>query len=121
MKQKTKNQLRWIFKTMILIGIGMVLFKYVPMHIYGKDILFDASSHMAWTSWGLYVGWFFIDQNKSWRSPYLILSALILIIMGVQRIISHQHDEVGVILGLVVAFFAITIPRWSEFKKRLKF
>ena len=101
--------------------IGLVLFKYIPMMIYGNDILFDASSHIVWTSWALYIIWFFIDQNKSWRIPYLILSAAILILMGVQRIIAHQHNEVGIMLGLLVAFFAMVIPRWKEFTKELRF
>lgn len=121
MKLHTKQQLKWIFKTTILMGIGLIIFKYIPMEIYGKEILFDASSHMAWTSWGLYVAWFFIDQNKKWRIPYLVLSSVILVIMGIQRIVAGEHNEVGVLLGLGVAFFAITIPRWTEFTRGLKF
>ena len=121
MKPHRKKQLIWIIKTWFLTAIGLVLFKYIPMYYYGKEILFDASSHMAWTGFGLYFFWFFIDQKRSWRLPYLILSAVILIIMGVQRIISGEHNEIGVMLGLAVSFFAIIIPRWKEFRKSLKF
>src|SRR3989344_1835741 len=121
MKFHTKKQLIWIFWTTIISGIGLGLFKYLPMYVYGKDILFDASSHMIWTSWGLYVIWFFVDQNKKLRIPYLIFSAVVLTIMGIQRIISHNHNEVGVMLGLGIAGIAIIIPRLKEFLKGVKF
>ncbi len=103
------------------MGIGLILFKYIPMYIYGKYILWDASSHMAWTTWGLYVLWFFVDQKKSWRMPYFIFSAVVLIIMGIQRIVAGEHNEIGVMLGLAVAGIAIIIPRWKEFRKGVKF
>lgn len=121
MKPRTKQQLIWIIWTTIIMGIGLILFKYIPMYIYGKYILFDASSHIVWTSWGLYVLWFFVDQKKSWRVPYLILSAVILIIMGIQRIIVGEHNEIGVILGLIIVGIAIAIPRWKEFRKGVEF
>jgi hypothetical protein len=117
----TKRQIKWIIVTTFIMIIGLILFKYLPMQIWGKDIQFDASSHIIWTSWGLYVLWFFIDQKKSWRVPYFIFSAIILIIMGMQRIIAKQHNEVGVMLGLAIAFFAIMIPRWKEFKEGVEF
>ena len=121
MNERTKKQLVWLFWTTILMAIGLILFKYIPMYFYGKDILFDASSHIIWTGWGLYVAWFFIDQKKSWRIPYFIFAAIVLIIMGIQRIIAGEHNEIGVMLGLLVAGFAIIIPRWNEFKKGVKF
>lgn len=116
-----KKQIKWIIMTWIIIAIGLVLFKYLPMQIYGKEILFDASSHIVWTSFAIYVLWFFVDQNKSWKTPYFIFSAAVLIIMSIQRIITKQHNEVGIMLGFVVVGLAILIPRWKEFKKRLKF
>ena len=121
MKLHTKKQLTWLLWTTIIIAIGLILFKYIPMYVYGKDILFDASSHIVWTSWVLYVIWFFVDQKKSWRIPYFIFAAVVLIIMGIQRIIAKQHNEVGVMLGLAIAAIAIVIPRWKEFKKGVKF
>ncbi|MEK6833814.1 MAG: hypothetical protein AABY32_07260 [Nanoarchaeota archaeon] len=121
MRPRTKQQLTWILWTTIIMAIGLILFKYIPMYIYGKDILFDASSHIVWTSWGLYVLWFFVDQKKSLRIPYFIFSAVVLIIMGIQRIIAGEHNEIGVMLGLIVAGVAIIIPRWKEFRKGVKF
>jgi len=121
MNSHTKQQLIWILWTTIIMIIGLIIFKYIPMYIYGKDILFDASSHMVWTSFGLYVIWFFIDQKKSWRIPYFIFSGVVLIIMGIQRIIVRQHNELGVMLGLTIVAIAIIIPRWREFKKGVNF
>jgi hypothetical protein len=120
MKFHTRQQIIWVIWTTVIMVVGLILFKYIPMYIYGKDILFDASSHMAWTSWGLYVFWFFIDQKKSWRVPYFALSAVILMIMGVQRIVVGAHNEIGVMLGLAVVGIAIIIPRWKEFKEGIK-
>lgn len=121
MKPHIKKQIKWLCWTFVLNVIGLVIFKYIPMQIYEKDILFDASSHIAWTGFGLYFLWFFIDQNKNWRIPYFILSGIILIFMSIQRVLAHQHNEVGVLLGFAVISLAIVIPRWKEFLKGVKF
>ena len=126
MKLHTKQQLIWIAWTTLIMIIGLILFKYIPMYInylrFGtSDILYDASSHIVWTSWGLYVVWFFVDQKKSWRIPYFILSGAILVIMAIQRIIVGAHNEVGIMLGLAVTGVAIIIPRWKEFRRNVKF
>ena len=121
MKSHIKQQLIWIFWTTLIIVIGMILFKYIPMYLYGKDILYDASNHVVWTSWGLYIAWFFIDQKKSWRIPYFIFAGAVVIIMSIQRIIAQQHNEVGVILALAIAGISIVAPRWNEFTKEVDF
>jgi hypothetical protein len=121
LKANTKQKLAWILWTAIIMAAGLILFKYIPMYIYGKDIQFDASSHIVWTSFVLYVLWFFIDQKKSWRIPYFIFSGAILIIMGIQRIVVGAHNEIGLMLGLAIAAIAIIIPRWKEFKKGVRF
>jgi membrane-associated phospholipid phosphatase len=120
-KMHTKQQLMWLLWTTIIMIIGLILFKYIPMHLYGKDILFDASSHVAWTTWGLYILWFFVAPKKSWRIPYFIFSAMVLTVMGIQRIIAGAHNLVGVILGLAIAVIAIVAPRWNEFRKGVYF
>lgn len=116
-----KQQLTWIFWTTVIVISGLILFKYIPMYLYGEDILYDASSHVIWTTWGLYIAWFFIDQKKSWRIPYFIFAGAIVIIMSIQRIIAQEHNEVGVILALVIAAIAIVAPRWNEFKQEVDF
>jgi len=121
MKPHVKKQIKWLCWTFIINIIGLILLKYTPMWIYGKDILFDASSHIAWTGFILYFLWFFVDQNKNWRIPYFILSGVILVFMAIQRVVANQHNEVGVILGALVISLAILLPRFKEFKKRLDF
>jgi hypothetical protein len=121
MKSQTKQKLMWLLLTAVIMIIGLIIFKYIPMYIYGRNILFDASSHMVWTSFALYVIWFFIDKKESWRLPYFIFSAMILAIIGIQRIIVGEHNEIGIMIGLAIAFIAIIIPRWKEFKKGVSF
>lgn len=121
MKPHIIKQIIWLIETAILTLAGLVLFKYIPMMIWGKYILFDASSHIAWTSFGLYFVWFFVDQNKYLRIPYMFLASVILILMAVQRIIAGEHNEIGVLLGFFVAGMAIIIPRWGEFRRGIRF
>lgn len=121
MNAHTRKQIIWVIETAILTLAGLVLFKYIPMMIFGNDILFDASSHVAWTSFGLYAVWFFVDQNKNLRIPYMLLASVILVLMAVQRIIVGEHNEIGILLGFFVAGMAIIIPRWKEFLRNLKF
>lgn len=121
MNPKTKTQIRKIILAGILMAIGLILFKYIPMQIYGKNILFDASSHVVWTIFGLYIIWFFIDQNKSWRIPFFILSAALLIIISIQRIIAQKHNEIGILLGLAIAGISIAISHWKEIHRKIKF
>ncbi|MGY4884848.1 MAG: hypothetical protein ACP5NZ_04695 [Nanobdellota archaeon] len=116
-----KKQLIWIFWTTIIVVVGLIIFKYLPMYLYGEDILYDLSSHVIWTIWGLYIVWFFIDQKKSWRIPYFILAGAVVIIMSIQRIIARQHNEIGVILAIVVGGLAIVVPRWKELTKGVEF
>jgi O-antigen/teichoic acid export membrane protein len=120
-KLHTKQQLTWIFWTTLIMIFGLILFKYLLMYIYGKDILFDASSHVTFTILGLYILWFFVDQKKAWRIPYFIFAGALLIIMSVQRIFAQEHNEIGVALAILISGIAIVIPRWNEFKGGIKF
>ena len=119
--KKTKKQVIELIYTWIIMAIGLVIFKYIPMAIFGKDILFDASSHVVWTCFGLYFIYFFIDQNKSWRMPYFIFAAIVVIIVSIQRIIVGEHNEVGIFLALAISAIAIILPRWSEVINKLRF
>ncbi len=119
--RKTERQIIWIFLTGVIMLTGLILFKYIPMSIYGQNILFDASAHVVWTMFILYFGWFFIDQDKNMRIFYFIISVGILVIISIQRIIAHEHNEVGILLGFLVGSLGILIPRWKEFLRNLEF
>lgn len=100
---------------------GLLLFKYLPMSIWGRDILFDASGHIAGAIFVLYVLWFFIDQNKSWRTPFFIFAAMVLIVISLQRIIDNAHNDIGLMLGLALGLVAVGASQWKTVRKRLKF
>ena len=101
--------------------IGLIFFKYLPMYLSEGNILYDASYHVLFTILLLYILWFFIDQKKSWRIPYFIFSGVLIIIVSLQRIIVQEHNEVGIILALLIGAVSIIIPRWKEFMGGVKF
>ena len=121
MQKKEVEQIKKILVGGIVIAIGLIIFKYIPMFIFGRDILFDASSHVAWTIFLLYIVWFFIDQNKSWRIPYFILSIAILTIISIQRIVTNNHNLFGLFLGFLIGIFGIAISQYKSIGNKIKF
>lgn len=121
MAKRRLSQVKKLLIVFILILVGLYLFKIQPMKSYGNDILFDASGHIAFTVFILYGLYFFIDQNKSWRIPYLIFSFAIITIISLQRIIDEAHNDVGLLMGLLISVFAIFIANWKELKRRIEF
>ena len=105
----------------IIVVAGLLLFKFIPMEIWGNDILFDASAHIAITMFILYIVWFFIDQNEKWRIPYFILSALVLTIIAINRILVDAHNYIGLLGGLLVGLLAIGIAEWNDIDDKIKF
>jgi hypothetical protein len=103
------------------MALGALIFKFLPMRIYGNDILFDSSAHIITASFCLYVLWFFIDQNKNWRLPYFMFSALILFVISVQRIIANAHNDIGLLMGLLVSLLAIYIAEQKAMKGKFRF
>lgn len=118
---KKSEQIKSIIFTAILMAIGLIALKYIPMKLYGENILFDASGHIVIASFILYLVYFFIDENKKWRFPYLIFSFFVLTIISVQRIVSNAHNDTGLLLGLLVSIISIVIPNYKYYKKRIKF
>jgi len=102
------------------MAIGLVLLKFIPMKVYGDTILFDASMHITIASAILYFLYLVIEKTKNWRIPFFILAAVVLFVISVQRIISNAHNDVGLLLGLLLSLVAILIPRWKEVKKKIK-
>lgn len=105
----------------LVIAAGLLLLKYVPMLIWGPDILFDASAHIATAMFVLYVLWFFIDQNQQWRTPFFIFAAMVLIVISLQRLLDNAHNDIGLLLGLGLGVLAVGVSQWPIVKKRIEF
>lgn len=109
-----------IIAALIMI-VGMVLFKYVLMEIWGLDILYDASLHLTGTIFVLYVVWYFIDRNETWRIPYFVFAGIVIAVVSIQRIVANAHNDFGLLLALVVSFIAIVVSRRDYFKDKFRF
>jgi hypothetical protein len=121
MKRVTKNKILKLSKAALIMIVGLFFFKFIPMEICGKDILFDASAHITVTIFILYFLWFYVDQNKSWRVPYFIFGLVVIAIVSIQRILVHAHDDVGLLTGLIISFISIMFSQKDYFKDKLKF
>lgn len=104
-----------------IMAVGLILFKLMLMEIFGRNILFDASMHLTIAMFILYVGWYFIDQNKSWRVPYFIFSLAVITIISVQRVLVNAHNDVGLLGGFLLSIVAIIISRWHYFHNKFEF
>jgi hypothetical protein len=116
-----KNHWPKILTAGTITAIGLLLFKYLPMSIWGRDILFDASGHIAWAIFVLYALWFFVDQNKSWHTPFFIFGAMVLMVIAFQRIADHAHNDIGLLGGLILGGVAIGVAEWTTLKHQLNF
>ena len=105
----------------VIMILGLLLFKFIPMSLFGRDILFDASMHLTFTIFALYVVWYFIDQNRNWRIPYFVFAVAVVIIVSVQRIFTNAHNDLGLLAGLIVSVVAIIVSRWKYFHNKFEF
>lgn len=121
MMRKSSDQIRQILIAGLVTAVGLLVFKYIPMWIWGSNILFDASGHIAGAIFVLYAAWFFIDQNKQWRAPFFIFAGLVLVVIALQRIVANAHNDVGLLLGLTIGIVAIGVSRRKDVKKKLRF
>jgi len=120
-KKITQSKLGALTKAGSVMVIGLILFKLIPMEIFGKDIKYDASAHITITMFLLYTIWFFIDQNKSWRTVFLIFGLVVLSIVAIQRILVDAHNDVGLLGGLLLSVFAIVYSQKKYFKDKFRF
>lgn len=121
MNPSKRTKIKKIILTGGIMALGLALFKYLPMYLYGENILFDASMHVTLTFFILYILWFFINQNKKLRIPFFIFSATLLIIISIQRIFVRAHDEWGILLGFVISLLAIYISERKSLKEKFEF
>jgi heme O synthase-like polyprenyltransferase len=115
------KNIRKILLAGLVIFLGLILLKFIPEKIFGKGILFDASLHISGAIFILYILWFFIDQNKNWRIPYFIFSYLVLTIISIQRVLTNNHNDTGLLLGLGVGILGICIAERKPLKNKIKF
>ncbi len=118
--KKTTKQFMNIVICFVLMSIGLLLFKFLPMQIWGQDILFDASMHIVIAMFALYTLWFFIDQNKSWRIPYFFFSIIVLTIISIQMILVQAHNDVGLLLGFAIGTVSIIISQGMRLIHKLR-
>lgn len=116
-----RKQLKKIIEAGILMFAGILIFKLLPMTLWGDNILFDASAHIIGACFAIYILWFWIDQNHSWRIPFYIFSALVLFIISVQRIIANAHNDIGLLLGFTIAILSIAFVEKENLKGKIKF
>lgn len=115
------EQIKSIIFTGIIMTIGLLLFKFLPMQLFGSNILSDASMHITLACFILYIGYFFIDQNKSWRIPYFIFCLAVLTIIALQRILVNAHNDLGLLAGLLLSLLAIVIGNWENLRGEIDF
>ncbi len=121
MKKVTQTKIESLIKTGIVMIIGLLIFKFIPMELLGKDIKFDASAHITITFFVLYIIWFFIDQNKNWHTPFFVFSLVIISIVSIQRIMMNAHNDIGLIGGIIISCVAIFYSQKKSFKDKISF
>lgn len=121
MRKTTQVKLAALVKAGMIMVLGLLMFKLVPMKIFGEDIRFDASAHITITMFCLYVIWFYVDQNKSWRTPFFVFSLVIISIVSLQRLMVNAHSDVGLLGGLLISSVAIGYSQKKYFKDKLRF
>lgn len=121
MNKRQIKQIKKIILASVLMLLGLCLFKWYPMFLYGEDILYDASAHIVFASLVLYSLYFFIDQNKDLRIPYFLLSFTILIVISFQRIQNNAHNDIGLLKGFLISIISIVLANWDYFKRKINF
>lgn len=91
------------------------------MYIWGSDIRFDASLHLAFTFFILYIFWFFIDQSPELHFPFFLIAILVLFIISIQRLLVFAHSDIGLLLGLSISIFSIAVAERRELRGKVQF
>lgn len=117
----TRAKVHSILVAGLIMSIGIIVLKYIPMILWGSDIRFDASLHITTAMFGLFVLWYFIDQNTKWRMPFILFSLVVIFIVAIQRILVDAHNDVGLLLGFGLSCAAIVIARWEYFRGKIDF
>jgi hypothetical protein len=121
MNHRQKLQIKSLVFAGVLMSLGLFLLKFVPMQIWGDEILFDASFHITIASFILYIIWFFVDQNRTWKTPFFLLVILVFSVISFQRIEANAHNDIGLFLGLIISAISIYFSNTKIKKGKLKF
>lgn len=121
MSEHAQKQIATLVTTGVLMLLGLALFKWVPMQVFGTDILFDASAHITLAMFGLYVLWFFVDQEPKLRTPFFVLCAIVLTVISMQRIAANAHNDIGLLGGFVISIVSIYLANPKLFKGKFRF
>ena len=119
-KVKTRRNILNLFFSGIIMVFGLAILKFLPMSLFGKEILFDASAHIVIACFILYFVHSFIHFDKKWDNQYFIFSMVILFIISIQRILVNAHNDLGLLVGFILAVVAIVAPRFKEFGGKIK-
>lgn len=110
-----KIQIKHLIYTAILMTLGILVFKILPMYLFGEEILFDASRHVIILSFGLYFLYYLLIQGReNLKIPYFIFSSMILGVIAIQRIIAGEHNEYGILMGFAVGGVSVFAPLWNK-------
>jgi membrane-associated phospholipid phosphatase len=121
MTKKVTTQIKSILEAGAIMFLGLFIFKFIPMTIWGQDIRFDASAHVTISMFILYIIWFFVDQNKTWGIGFFVFSILVLSIVSIQRILVDAHSDIGLLAGFILSCIAILYAQRHRLKGKFRF
>jgi len=115
------QKLHRIVTSIFVAAVGLLLFKLVPMVMWGTTIEFDASFHVTAVTLAMYVLWFFIDQNPKWRTPFFSIATAVVLVVAIQRLLVDAHSDIGILLALAVGVIAIGAAEWDSIRGKISF
>lgn len=115
------QKLHRIVTSIFVAAVGLLLFKLAPMVMWGTMIEFDASFHVTAAILGMYVLWFFIDQNPRWRLPFITIATGVVLVVAIQRMLVDAHSDLGILLAIVIGVIAVGCAEWESINEKVSF
>lgn len=110
-----------ILTAIFVAAVGLFLLKLAPMVLWGRLIEFDASFHVTVAILAMYVLWFFIDQNPRWRTPFIMFSIAVVLVVAIQRLMVDAHSDIGILLAFAIGVIAIGTAEWESVGNKISF
>lgn len=108
--RRNKNLVKIILVSVFMF-VGILVLKFLPMKIFGPDILFDASLHLTATILILYSIWLFIEHEKK-NKLFLIGVIIVTALVSLQRILVQAHDIAGLLGGYFISLASIGLAEY---------